>query len=109
MIRLVIAVDVVPGHEAEWEEQWRMLREARSQYAGFRGASLLRDSQQPTRYLSLTEWDGHDDLARAIRRMNWSWLNRDMTLPWTQGPIRVYDEVVDSVGETANGEGARAQ
>jgi heme-degrading monooxygenase HmoA len=55
----VIAVDVVPGHEAEWEEQWRMLREARSQYAGFRGASLLRDSQQPTRYLSLTEWDGH--------------------------------------------------
>ena len=109
MIRLVIAVDVVPGHEGEWEEQWRMLREARSQYAGFRGASLLRDSQQPTRYLSLTEWDGHDDLARAMRRMNWSWLNRDATLPWTQGPIRVYDEVVDSVGETADGEGARPQ
>ena len=106
MIRIVIAVDVVPGHEAEWEEQWRMLREARSQYAGFRGASLLRDSQQPTRYLSLTEWDGHDDLAQAMRQMNWSWLNRDTTLPWTQGPIRVYDEVVDSVGETLDAEGA---
>ena len=45
------------------------LREARSQYPGFRGVSLLRDSQQPTRYLSLTEWDGHDDLARALRWM----------------------------------------
>ena len=109
MIRIVIAVDVVPGHEAEWEEQWRMLREARSQYPGFRGASLLRDSQQPTRYLSLTEWDGHDDLARAMRQMNWSWLNRDTTLPWTQGPIRVYDEVVDSVGETPDPEGAHTQ
>ena len=104
MVRIVIAVDVVPGHEAEWEEQWRMLREARSQYAGFRGASLLRDSQQPTRYLSLTEWGGHADLARAMRRM--TWLNRDTTLPWTQGPIRVYDEVVASVGETPDAEGA---
>ena len=103
MIRIVIAVDVVLGHEAEWEEQWRMLREARSQFPGFRGASLLRDSQQPTRYLSLTEWDGHDELARAMRRM--TWLNRDTTLPWTQGPIRVYDEVVDSVGETPDGGG----
>jgi hypothetical protein len=41
--------------------------------------------------------------------MNWSWLNRDTTLPWTQGPIRVYDEVVDSVGETPDGEGAHTQ
>jgi len=104
MIRIVIAVDVVPGHEAEWEEQWRMLREARSQFPGFHGASLLRDSAEPTRYLSLTEWDGHDDLGRAMRRMHW--LNRDTTLPWTQGPIRVYDQVVDRIGETADGEGA---
>ena len=109
MITIVIAVDVVPGHEAEWEMQWRRLQEMRSRFPGFRGASLLRDSKQPTRYLSLTEWDGHDELARAMRRMNWSWLNRDTTLPWTQGPIRVYDEVVDSVGETADGEGARTQ
>jgi antibiotic biosynthesis monooxygenase (ABM) superfamily enzyme len=103
MIRIVIAVDVVPGHEAAWEEQWRRLREARSQLPGFRGASLLRDSQAPTRYLSLTEWDGHDHLARAMRRM--TWLNRHTTLPWTQGPIRVYDEVVDRVGETPDNAG----
>ena len=107
MIRIVIAVDVVPGHEAEWEGQWRMLREMRSHFPGFRGASLLRDSKEPTRYLSLTEWDGHDELARAMRRM--TWLNRDTTLPWMQGAIRVYDEVVDSVGETADGEGAHTQ
>jgi antibiotic biosynthesis monooxygenase (ABM) superfamily enzyme len=107
MIRIVIAVDVVPGHEAAWEEQWRMLREMRSLFPGFRGASLLRDSKEPTRYLSLTEWDGHDELARAMRWM--TWLSRDTTLPWTQGPIRVYDEVVDSVGETPDGETASTQ
>jgi heme-degrading monooxygenase HmoA len=103
MITIVIAVDVAPGHEVEWEEQWRRLREARSQFPGFRGASLLRDSQAPTRYLSVTEWDGHDDLARAARAM--TWLNRDTTLPWTQGPIRIYDEVVDRVDETPDGAG----
>ena len=105
MIRIVIAVDVAPGHEAEWEEQWRMLRAMRSQYPGFRGASLLRDSTQPTRYLSLTEWEGHDALARAMRQMHW--LNRDTTFPWTQGSIRVYDEVVDSVGEDLDGAGTQ--
>ena len=97
MIRIVIAVDVVPGHEAEWEQQWRMLREARSHFPGFRGASLLRDSEEPTRYLSLSTWDEHDDLARALCWM--TWLSRDTMFPWTQGPIRVYDEVGDCVGE----------
>jgi antibiotic biosynthesis monooxygenase (ABM) superfamily enzyme len=106
MIRIVIAVDVVPGHEVEWEEQWRMLREVRSHFPGFRGASLLRDSEEPTRYLSLTEWDEHDDLARAMRWM--TWLSRDTTLPWTQGPLRVYDEVGDSVGQTPDGDGDRS-
>jgi antibiotic biosynthesis monooxygenase (ABM) superfamily enzyme len=70
IIRIVIAVDVVPGHEAEWEEQWRMLREVWSHFPGFRGASLLRDSKEPTRYLSLTEWDGHDDLATSSHVMS---------------------------------------
>ena len=107
MIRLVIAVDVAPGHEAEWEEQWRMLREVRSHFPGFRGASLLRDSEEQTRYLSLSEWDGHDELARAMRWM--TWLRRDSALPWTQGPIRVYDEVGDSVGEILDREGPRTQ
>jgi antibiotic biosynthesis monooxygenase (ABM) superfamily enzyme len=107
MIRIVIAVDVVPGHEAEWEEQWRMLREVRSHFPGFRGASLLRDSEEPTRYLSLSEWDAHDELARAMRWM--TWLSRGRTLPWTQGPLRVYDEVGDSVGETPDGEGSHTQ
>jgi antibiotic biosynthesis monooxygenase (ABM) superfamily enzyme len=82
MIRIVIAVDIVPGHEAEREEQWRMLREVRNHFPGFRGASLLRDSEEPTHYLSLSEWDGHDELARAVRWM--TWLRRATTLPWTQ-------------------------
>jgi hypothetical protein len=64
--------------------------------------SLLRDSEEPTRYLSLTEWDGHDELARAMRWM--TWLNCGTTLPWTQGPVRVYDEVGDSVGKTLDPE-----
>lgn len=56
-------------HEDEWEDAWRTLREARRQYPGFRGASLLRDSSQPTHYLVLSEWDGHDQLAEARTKL----------------------------------------
>lgn len=97
MIRMVTTVEVASGHEAAWEKAWRTLREARRQYPGFRGASLLRDSSQPTHFLVLSEWEGHDQLAEAMRGLGW--LNRDLTTDWTAGPTRVYDEIVDSVGE----------
>lgn len=100
MIRMVTAVEVAFGHEDAWEDAWRTLRETRRQYTGFHGASLLRDSSQPTHYLVLSEWDGHDELAAAMREL--SWLNRDLTTDWTAGPTRVYDEIVDSVGATAD-------
>ena len=72
-----------------------------------RGVALARDSEEPTRYLSLSQWDGHDELARALRWM--TWLSRDTTFPWTQGPLCVYDEVGDSVGETPDREGPHTQ
>ncbi len=97
MIRMVTAVDVTPGHEGAWEEAWRTLREARSRYPGFRGASLLRDSTRPTRYLVLSEWAEHGQLAQAMRGL--SWLNRDQMVAWAVGPTRVYDEIVDAVGD----------
>jgi antibiotic biosynthesis monooxygenase (ABM) superfamily enzyme len=100
MIRRVTAVEVASGHEDAWEGAWRALREARRQYPGFRGASLLRDSSQPTHYLVLTDWDGHDQLAAAMRGLGW--LDRDLTTYWTSGPTRVYDEVVDSMGDTTD-------
>jgi antibiotic biosynthesis monooxygenase (ABM) superfamily enzyme len=100
MIRVVIAVEISTGHEAEWEDAWRALLEARRQYPGFRGASLLRDSSQPTHYLVLSEWEGHDQLAAAMRELGW--LNRDLMTEWTIGPTRVYDEVVDRVGGTTD-------
>jgi quinol monooxygenase YgiN len=103
MIRMVTTVEVATGHEDEWEDAWRTLREARRQYPGFRGASLLRDSSQPTHYLVLSEWGGHDQLAEAMRGL--TWLNRDLTTPWTAGPTRVYDEVVDCVGDTTDAGG----
>jgi heme-degrading monooxygenase HmoA len=84
---------------------WRRLREAGRQYSGFRGASLLRDSSQPTHYLVLSEWDDHDQLARAMREL--SWLNRDLTTTWTAGPTHVYDEVVDRVEPTTDTGGTR--
>jgi antibiotic biosynthesis monooxygenase (ABM) superfamily enzyme len=105
MIRMVTTVEVAHGHEDEWEDAWRTLREARRQYPGFQGASILRDSSQPTHYLVLSEWDGHDQLAAAMRGL--SWLNRDLTTPWTAGPTRVYDEVVDNVGEITDAGGTR--
>jgi antibiotic biosynthesis monooxygenase (ABM) superfamily enzyme len=103
MIRMVVAVEVAPGHEAEWEDAWRSLREARRQYAGFRGASLLRDSSHPAHYLVLSEWEGHEQLAEAMRGL--SWLNRDLMTAWTAGPTRIYDEVVDSVGDSIDAGG----
>ena len=100
MIRMVTAVEVVPGREDEWEDEWRNLRAAGRQYPGFRGASLLRDSSQPTHYLVLSEWDGHDQLAKAMREL--SWLKRNLTTDWTAEATRVYDEVVDSVGDATD-------
>ncbi len=97
MIRMVTAVEVALGHEGAWEEAWRTLREARSRYPGFRGASLLRDSTRPTQYLVLSEWAEHAQLAEAMRGLGW--LDRDQRVPWAVGPTRVYDEVVESVGD----------
>jgi len=98
MIRMVTAVEVAPGHEAAWEEAWRTLRDARSRYPGFRGASLLRDSTRPTQYLVLSEWAEHAQLAEAMRGLGW--LDRDQRVPWAVEPTRVYDEIVESVGDT---------
>ncbi len=98
MIRMVTAVEVAPGHEDAWEEAWRTRREARSRYPGFQGASLLRDSTRPAHYLVLSEWEGHAQLAEAMRGLGW--LGRDQMAPWAAGPTRVYDELVDSVGDT---------
>ncbi len=97
LIRMVTAVEVVPGHEGAWEEAWRTLREARSRYPGFRGASLLRDSARPTHYLVLSEWEGHAQLAEAMRGLGW--LGRDQMVAWAAEPTRVYDEIVESVGD----------
>src|SRR5438046_9965052 len=58
MIRIVIAVDVVPGHEAEWEEQWRRLREVGSRGSGFRGAAVWCESRQPTGEWLVLQRDG---------------------------------------------------
>ncbi len=98
MIRMVTAVEVAPGSEGAWEEAWRALREARSRYPGFRGASLLRDSTRPTQYLVLSEWAEHVHLAEAMRGLGW--LGRNQMAAWSAGPTRVYDEIVESVGDT---------
>ncbi len=106
MIRMVTAVEVASGHEDAWEEAWRTLREARSHYPGFQGASLLRDSARPTHYLVLSEWEEHGQLAQAMRGLGW--LDRDLTTAWTARPTRVYDEVVEMVGDTTDGRDGRS-
>jgi hypothetical protein len=35
------------------------------------------------------------------------WLNRDQTAPWAAEPTRVYDEVVEDVGEATDEGGGR--
>jgi len=104
MVELAISVEVAPGHEVEWEDEWRALALSLPQFPGFRTATLLRDSEASSHYVVLHEWDGHDLLAQAMRRL--LWLGRDTTLPWTAGPIHVFDEVVEVVGHGA-GSGER--
>jgi heme-degrading monooxygenase HmoA len=103
---MVTTVQVAPGHEDTFEDAWQSIREELGQHAGFRGASLLRDSSRPNHYVVLTGWDGHDQLADAMREL--TWLHRDLTTEWTAGPFHVYDQVVDSVGDTAEAGGTRA-
>jgi len=104
MIRMVTTVEVAPGHEDAWEEAWRTLREARSRYPGFQGASLWRDSTRPTQYLVLSEWAEHAHLAAAMRGLGW--LDRDQRVAWAAGPTRVYDEIVDEVSDPTESQGS---
>jgi hypothetical protein len=60
----------------------------------------VRDSTQPHHYLVESEWDGHQQLAQAVRSAELLWLNRNMTTPSIAGPTRVYDEVVEVVNAT---------
>jgi heme-degrading monooxygenase HmoA len=100
MIRMLTAVAVAPGHEKVWEEEWRWLAAMVRRCPGFRGATLLRDSTQPQRYLVESEWDGHKQLAQAVRSAELVWLNHNMTTPSIAGPTQVYDEVVEVVNDT---------
>jgi len=47
----------------------------------------------------LSEWAEHAQLAEAMRGLGW--LDRDQMAPWAVEPTRVYDEIVESVGDTA--------
>ncbi len=107
MIRLVISIEVAPGHEAEWVRYWQMMKGAVGRIAGFHGAVLLRDRARPTGYLAISEWDGPDQLARARRGLGW--LDRDLTTAWTAGPMQIYDEVVDAAEETVSANGGSGQ
>ena len=105
MISMVTTVQVAPGHDDTFEDAWQSIREELRRHPGFRGASLLRDSSRPNHYVVLTGWDGHDQLAAAMREL--TWLQRDLTADWTAGPFHVYDQVVDSVGDIADPGGTR--
>jgi quinol monooxygenase YgiN len=107
MIMTVTAIVLVSGHEGALEDLKQLIRtESRHRHAGLHRVTLLRDSAHPTRYLILSEWEGHDQLAKAMRS-GLIWLHRGWTAEWIAGPPWVYDEVVE-IGETADGGGIRS-
>ncbi len=57
---------------------------------------------RPTHYLVLSEWAKHAQLAEVMRGLGW--LDRDQLVAWAAEPTRVYDEIVESVGDTTERE-----
>lgn len=107
MIRMVIDAEVVSRHEDVWEDTWRTFLEKRREYPGFRWASILRDSEQPTHYLVLSDWDGHDQLGTAMRAGGLAWMNQGATPAWTMEAPRIYDEIAGSVGDITDADGTQ--
>lgn len=58
---------VAPGREAEFEVAFARAKVIIAASPGFRGLSLLRCIEQPSRYLLLVEWDRIEDHTDGFR------------------------------------------
>ena len=94
MVWTVSALDLVRDDAGAPDELTQLIRTAQRQFDGLVRVILMSDSSQPTSYLIVSEWAGHEALAEAMRA-GLLWVRRGCTVTWADGPIRVYDEVVN--------------
>jgi len=97
MTWMVTALELVADYPHAQDELAQTIRAAKRQFPGLQRVTLLRDSSRPNDYLILSEWDGHESLAEAVRS-GLLWVHRGWTVAWAVSPMRVYDELID-IGE----------
>jgi quinol monooxygenase YgiN len=96
MIMVVTAIELASGYEGALGELTGLIQaETRHRHVGLHRITLLRDSAHPTCHLVVSEWEGHEHLAQAMRS-GLIWELRDWTAEWIASPPRVYDEVVET-------------
>ena len=102
MIVMVTAIELAPWRKDALEDLKQLIQtETRHWHAGLHRLALVRDSVHPTHHLILTEWEGHEHLAQAMRS-GLVWFHRGWTAEWIADSPRVYDEVLE-IDETAEG------
>jgi hypothetical protein len=94
MVWMVSTLELVRDDPGAQNELTQVIRAAQHEYSALQRVILLGDSSEPNAYLIVSEWAGHEALAEAMRS-GLLWVQRGRTAQWADGPIRVYDEVVN--------------
>jgi heme-degrading monooxygenase HmoA len=99
MITILTSVDVRPGMEKRFEALWRQVRPEMAHYAGLRMGRLLRDTDEPGRYVFYSEWDDRAQFDAFVRASGMLWL-LDATDEWITPHHWSYMEDVAEAGPT---------
>ncbi len=94
MITILTTVAVQPGREEDFEELWRQALPKRDHYPGLRTERLLRDTDQPGRYVVLHEWDEREQFNAFVRASGMLW-RLDATQGWVTPLSWTYLEDVE--------------
>lgn len=67
MILEVAVLDVIPGREPQFEENFSIARDIISRMKGYAGHELQRCIEQPNRYILLVNWQTLEDHTVGFR------------------------------------------
>lgn len=68
MILEVAVLDVIPGREPQFEENFRLASHIISSRKGYAGHQLQRCIEQPNRYILLVNWESLEDHTIGFRQ-----------------------------------------
>jgi heme-degrading monooxygenase HmoA len=75
MATVLTILEVTPHREREWHQIWERARYLHEQQEGFRGGTLYCDTDEPGRYVILSEWDDRTHFNAFMRSMGTLWLD----------------------------------